>query len=296
MSRIDNASGDHRIGFRANDLESGGFHVYIGTVRLLFFAERLTIPLIKKANKKSILEIGSSYGNSIRPILELGDVDVAIIDPCFDTDLLAEFEGRITLHRGLSLEILPQLEESYDCIFIDGDHNWYTVFNELRLIEERNLLNPGGVIFLHDIGWPYGRRDMYYQPETIPAEYRNRPTRQGIQKGRSLLLPEGGLNAGHHNALEEFGSRNGVLTAVEDYLKQSRLEYHFIKDLREFGLGILLRKSRQNDLRRASTLRLRIFKQRRFDPQMQALSKTIQDLRTSAAANRVRRLRNKFLR
>lgn len=263
---------------------------------MLFFAEKLTIPLIRETNKKSILEIGSSYGNSIRPILELGGVDVSAIDPCFDTDLLAEFGGRITLHRGLSLAILPHLEESYDCIFIDGDHNWYTVFHELTLIEERNLLKPGGIIFLHDIGWPYGRRDMYYQPETIPAEYRNQHTRQGIQKGRSLLLKEGGLNAGHHNAIEEFGPRNGVLTAVEDYLRQSRQKYHFIKDLREFGLGILLKKSGQNDLRRASTLRLRIFRQRRVDPQMQALSKTMQNLRTSAAANRVRALRNKFLR
>ena len=261
---------------------------------MLFFAEKLTIPLIRETNRKSILEIGSSYGNSIRPILALGDVSVAIIDPGFDTDLLAEFGKRITLYKDLSLAILPHLKESFDCIFIDGDHNWYTVFNELRLIEERNLLKPGGIIFLHDIGWPYGRRDMYYQPESIPPEYQNQHTKQGIQKGRSSLLKDGGFNAGHHNAKEEFGPRNGVLTAVEDYLKQSRQQYHFIKDSREFGLGILLNKSRQNNWRRASKLRLKIFRQNSVDPQLHALKKAIHGWKTSALANGARGIRNQF--
>lgn len=263
---------------------------------MLAFAEKLTIPLIREANKKSILEIGSSYGNSIRPVLELGDVSVSIIDPCFDTDLSAAFGPRITLHKGLSLEILPNLEESYDCIFVDGDHNWYTVFNELRLIEERNLLKPGGIIFLHDIGWPYGRRDMYYQPEAIPAEYRNPHATRGIQKGRSSLLPEGGFNSGHNNAIEECGPRNGVLTAVEDYLKQSRQQYYFVKDFNEFGLGILLKRSRDNNWRRANALRLRMFFVNSVEPHLDALNKKIYGLRTSSLANRARRIRDNWLR
>lgn len=263
---------------------------------MLFFAETLTIPLIRETSKKSILEIGSSYGNSIRPILELGDVSVAIIDPGFDADLLAAFGSRITLYKGLSLDILPHLDDSYDCIFIDGDHNWYTVFNELRLIEERNLLKPGGIIFLHDIGWPYGRRDLYYQPEAIPPEFRNAHARQGIQKGRSLLLKEGGFNSGHHNALEESGPGNGVLTAVEDYLKQSLHQYHFVKDTREFGLGILLKKSEDNNWRRANALRLKIFRQKHVDPKVNGLASRIDGVRSSALANQARRIRRKFRR
>jgi SAM-dependent methyltransferase len=259
---------------------------------MLFFADKLTIPLIKKTNKRRILEIGSSYGNSIRPILELDGVNVSIIDPGLDADLLAEFGQRIALHKGLSLEILPTLEGSYDCIFIDGDHNWYTVFNELKLIEERNLLNPGGIIFLHDIGWPYGRRDMYYQPETIPAKYRNPYAQQGMENGRPILLDDGGVNASHYNAIEESGPRNGVLTAVEDYLDQSRRQYHFIKDFREFGFGILLDKSAQNNWTRVSALRLKIFWQSQVDPHLPKLSGAIQRLRTSALANRARRIRD----
>jgi SAM-dependent methyltransferase len=261
---------------------------------LLFFAEKLTIPLIRETNKKSVLEIGSSFGNSIRPIVELGDVEVSIIDPGIDADLLAEFGERITLHKGLSLEVLPHIPGSYDCIFIDGDHNWYTVFNELKLIEERQLLKPGGIIFLHDIGWPYGRRDLYYQPETIPAEYRRKYARRGIQKGQSLLVEKGGFNEGHNNAVEEYGRRNGVLTAVEDYLKQSQLEYHFVKDFREFGFGILLHKTRQNNWRKANSIRLRIFWQKRVEPATQSLNRSIYKVRTSAMANLARQVRDKL--
>jgi SAM-dependent methyltransferase len=259
---------------------------------VLFFADKVTIPLIREGNKKSILEIGSSFGNSIRPILELAAVDVSIVDPCIDADLFLEFGSRIRLHKGLSLDILPQLEESFDCIFIDGDHNWYTVFNELRIIEQRNLLNPDGIIFLHDIGWPYGKRDMYYQPETIPAEYRNPYATRGIAKGRSRLLDEGGFNAGHYNAIEEAGERNGVLTAVEDYLSQSRQDFYFIKDLREFGFGILLRKSTRNDWRAAAKLRLKILNQIHLEPVTNWFQEALVRLRSSPPANLARRLRN----
>jgi SAM-dependent methyltransferase len=263
---------------------------------MLFFAERLTIPLIRESRKKSILEIGSSYGNSIRPILELGDVSVAIIDPCIDADLSTEFGNRVTLHEGFSLEILPDLAGSFDCIFIDGDHNWYTVFNELRLIEERGLLNPGGMILLHDIGWPYGRRDMYYRPEAIPPEHRQQFARKGIQKGRRSLMSTGGFNSGHYHAIEEHGARNGVLTAVEDYLELSRRQYYFIKDFREFGFGILMEKSKENDRLRATTLRLRILKQSYIEPPLSALKQTAYSLRTSAAANALRSIRAKVSR
>jgi hypothetical protein len=246
-----------------------------------FFAESVIIPLLREGSKKSVLEIGSSYGSGIKPILELGDVRVSIIDPGLDADLQSELGQRVTLHQGLSLEILPLLEDTYDCIFIDGDHNWYTVFNELKVIDERKLLNQAGVIFLHDIAWPYGRRDMYYQPETIPREFRNPHAAKGIQRGQSMLIDEGGLNAPLQNALEEFGPRNGVLTAVEDFLDQSGGRYYFIKDPREFGLGILLQKSGDNDWTKVSRLRLRIFMLSKVRPKLAGLGRRVARLGTA---------------
>jgi hypothetical protein len=44
----------------------------------------------------------------------------------------------------------------------------------------------------------------------------------------------------HWNAIYEGGPRNGVLTAVEDFL-QSHAGYTFFSFQREWGLGVLVR-------------------------------------------------------
>ena len=51
---------------------------------------------------------------------------------------------------------------------IDGDHNYFTVFNELMLIAQGGLLARGGMILFHDVGEPWAFKDMYYEPERIP--------------------------------------------------------------------------------------------------------------------------------
>ncbi len=70
----------------------------------------------------------------------------------------------------------------------------------------------------HDAGWPYGRRDMYYDPHSIPAEHRHDAARAGIAPGRSKLGSPG-INAHLWNATTEGGPRNGVLTAIEDFVE-----------------------------------------------------------------------------
>jgi hypothetical protein len=126
---------------------------------------------------------------------------------------------------------------------IDGDHNWYTVFNELAIIEQKGLLNDGGAIFLHDVGWPYGRRDMYYLPESIPENFRHPYAKRNVVRGKSELskVEEGGCN----NAIYEHGPRNGILTAVEDFLQNRKKEYVFINFDIFHGLGMLV-KGKEN--------------------------------------------------
>jgi hypothetical protein len=104
------------------------------------------------------------------------DVEVTVVDPCLDCNLAEKFaeNSHVAVRKGISLEVLPKLAGTYDCILIDGDHNWYTVYHELKTIAERDLLRPGGIVFFHDIEWPWGRRDLYYQPDLIPPEYRHR--------------------------------------------------------------------------------------------------------------------------
>ena len=133
-------------------------------------------PVLAAAEARRVVEIGALRGDNTREILEtLGPGSLLhVIDPVpgFDpSDHERDHPGRYVFHRARSLDVLGDLPPM-DAALIDGDHNWYTVFNELRLLSEgaRRHQAPLPLLVLHDVGWPYGRRDLYYAPETIPAE------------------------------------------------------------------------------------------------------------------------------
>ena len=120
------------------------------------------------------------------------------------------------------------------------------MFNELRLIEQAHGCDPDTMplVFVHDTEWPYGRRDLYYNPETIPEEYRQPFAQKGIGRHKMELRQSGGINTELCNALMEGGPKNGVLTAVEDYLAQSGLDFFFMNLPVYFGLGVLVTQAR----------------------------------------------------
>lgn len=206
-----------------------------------YFADDVIIPLLKSHGYRTLCEIGAQHGGNTDRLLAGGAGHITVIDPCVGTDLAAKYrqEPRVTVIRGRSLDVLPTLDKVFDAFLIDGDHNWYTVFNELRTIERRGLLRRGGLILLHDVAWPYGRRDLYYAPETIPAEFRRPYAKKGIVRGRSFLVETGGANGWLDNALEEGGPQNGVLTAIEDFLAGTEKTYHYFPIDQEHGLGLL---------------------------------------------------------
>jgi hypothetical protein len=205
------------------------------------FVRHFIIPLARKNGWTSFCEIGAHTGLAADQLLKLPNISYVIIDPCFDVDLALKYasDARVMVRKSNSLDALPNLAGRYDCILIDGDHNWYTVFNELRVIQQRGLLRRGGMIFFHDVGWPYGRRDLYYQPETIPLEYQQEYRCKGIIRGQPQLAEAGGHNPGMCNAVREGGSRNGVLTAIEDFVVEHPSEYHFCRVRLQYGLGIM---------------------------------------------------------
>jgi hypothetical protein len=214
---------------------------------MLAFWPDIIRPLFDAIEPRSIVEIGSEAGRTTRLLLEFacryGGV-VNSIDPGPSFDVAAwqkEFGENFVFHRLPSLVGLCGIDRM-DVVLIDGDHNWFTVFNELKLIESRCLDQGRGLplILLHDVGWPYGRRDLYYAPEAIPAEHRQPWARKGISPSRSELLDHGGYNAKMCNALKEGGAKNGVMSAVEDYLAQTIFKFKFVVIPAVFGLGILL--------------------------------------------------------
>jgi predicted O-methyltransferase YrrM len=208
------------------------------------FFRKILRPYIKTSGYRAICEIGASEGANTEKLATLKGVHITVVDPCLDKDLVKHYGhlNNIAVINKLSLEILPGIGKCFDCILIDGDHNWYTVFNELLTIHEKGLIRKGGTIFLHDVLWPYARRDMYYAPETIPQEFRQAYAKKGIDRFATELLNEGGMNPLLFNAMKCGGPRNGVLTAVEDFLKKYENEYEFLMYKAEYGLGCLIRK------------------------------------------------------
>ena len=204
-------------------------------------------PVLQIVQPKIIVEIGSAEGKNTANLLEFCEQNGATlhaIDPLpkFDVAALEEKYGkRFIFHQSLSLNAIPQIEQ-FDVVLIDGDHNWYTVFNELKLIESRctALSQPFPLVMIHDIGWPYGRRDLYYNPENIPEAFRKPHKKAGIRPDSPDLLEEGGLNRHLYNSIYENDLQNGVLTAVEDFLKEPEQRIQLVKLPGLSGLGILV--------------------------------------------------------
>jgi hypothetical protein len=213
------------------------------------FVKNVVAPLLSKRGWTSVCEVGASYGASTDVLASVPNVAITVVDPCLDCNLEQKYANneRVRVRKGASLEILPKLKGSFDCILIDGDHNWYTVYNELRVIFDHGLLRKLGMIFFHDVHWPYGRRDMYYQPELIPAEYRHNYEKKGIVPEQSELSESAGFNPAFWNATHEGGARNGVLTAIEDFVSEHRKECRFFQVQEQFGLGVMCRREGLRD-------------------------------------------------
>jgi hypothetical protein len=214
------------------------------------FWEPAIEPLLEADDSRTIVEVGVSKGQTTAKLVayaERHDGVVHGIDPAPAPDAieLEERHERLELHVEPSLTALPAVED-VDAVLIDGDHNWYTVINELRLLaalsEERGREFP--LTLLHDVDWPYGRRDQYCDPGTIPAEHRQPLAQGGVWPGRDEVLENSGINLRHHVAATEGGSRNGVRTAVEDFLSESGEGFEFRSLIGFHGLGILFSKAR----------------------------------------------------
>jgi hypothetical protein len=211
------------------------------------FWDTIIEPILEATRPKSIVEIGSDEGLNTRNLLafcESTDAVLHVVDPVpkYDVSEWQERYGRhFVFYRALSVDAIPSIGR-FDVVLVDGDHNWYTVRNELRLIEERSaeLTQPFPLVMLHDIDWPYGRRDLYYDPDTIPEAHRKPFSRKGVKPGDKGVLEEGGLNRQYHKAVDEGGPSNGVLTAIEDFLNETEQELGWIRVPGFHGLGLLV--------------------------------------------------------
>ncbi|MEA2167038.1 MAG: hypothetical protein QOF76_338 [Solirubrobacteraceae bacterium] len=180
----------------------------------------LLLPCLDAAGARSVYEVGAFAGDLTRVLVAWAaehGATVGAIDPSPQPDLvaLAERHPELELIRRTSIDALPSIPQP-DAIVIDGDHNWWTVSEELRLLAARD---PLPLLLFHDVCWPHARRDDYFDAELIPADARQPVAGDagGIFPGEPGLRAVGGLPY-PRSAAREGGDRNGVLTAVEDFV------------------------------------------------------------------------------
>ena len=152
-------------------------HLHYIRVKLKLNRKSELLRILKKQNPKSILEIGVDEGeNAIRLISELSkkvtpsDIRYVGVDlfslmssdiafkeasqvPKSKQDiefLLASKFPNISfeLFEGNSNEILNNIKEKFEFIFIDGGHSYETVKKDLEISE--SLISVGGIIILDD--------------------------------------------------------------------------------------------------------------------------------------------------
>jgi hypothetical protein len=199
----------------------------------------IVLPCLEAAQVRSVVELGAYAGDLTTVLADWAagaHARVWAVDPSPQDRLvtLAAERSNVELVRETSIAALSSMPRP-DAVIVDGDHNYFTVSEELRLIDAGDGDLP--LVLLHDVCWPHGRRDDYYAPDQIPAEHR-----QPIAEGGGLFPGEPGITPGslpyRAAAAREGGPRNGVLTAIEDFVaERDGVQLAIVPAF--FGLGVL---------------------------------------------------------
>lgn len=186
----------------------------------------IIFPCLDISGARTVVEVGGEDGGFTKELVAWAEKvggKLYCVEPQPSEQLveLCDASDAAELVRDRSPAALENMEKA-DAYVLDGDHNYYTVKNELETIERKSG-DEGAMplVFLHDVGWPCGRRDQYYSPGSLPAEAVHPHTYdRGVTPQSSGVVKGGFRGAGEFAvALQEGGEANGVLTAVDDFLE-----------------------------------------------------------------------------
>lgn len=112
--------------------------------------------ILDKHKAKVIVEVGAFNGENTVQLLKYlkGKKKAKLItidtNPNFDpVELEKKWKGLLTVIIGPSQIVLPTVK-SYDTVLLDGDHSYWNVLEELKIIEKTFKGKKAPVIVLHD--------------------------------------------------------------------------------------------------------------------------------------------------
>ncbi|MHA1540428.1 MAG: class I SAM-dependent methyltransferase [Alphaproteobacteria bacterium] len=202
--------------------------------------------VMKAANVRSVCEIGVDQGVFSQWLIQFvrkNKLRYMAVDPVIPENTKSLLKSHEYTEEK-SLPFFKKTKALYDLYILDGDHNYYTVRSELEWIAKKARGNFP-LCVLHDLNWPWGRRDLYYNIDDIPKKHRQPATNEGgITIGNKEIADIGFCQGGDvYFAKKEGGERNGVLTAIEDFMQAYERKYGrpltLVKVPIFFGLGIL---------------------------------------------------------
>lgn len=137
------------------------------------------IPLVKKYltdfSEPTVLEVGLDRGVTTIPVVNFMSryhkkflffgIDVLVQETLKITLSNLDFgkDHVVRLCQGNSIEVMPALVKDkvkFDVVLLDGDHNYYTVANELSHLNE--LTHERSLVLIDDYHGRWGEKDLWY--------------------------------------------------------------------------------------------------------------------------------------
>lgn len=191
-----------------------------------------TISALSKVPNPRVLEIGIENGHSALPILHnleklckgnflyIG-VDVKLNPQVTNAayqmtgiEMSPDKKFNAVFKEMNSLSFLQQAiseKLKFDVVFVDGDHNYFTVFNELSMIKE--LCHKSTLIICDDYFGRYSKKDMFYSEregyENLKINEKNTAVKN--EKGTYQILF-------NKTTPPISAEKEGVKSAVNDFL------------------------------------------------------------------------------
>ncbi|WP_405269120.1 hypothetical protein [Methanobrevibacter sp.] len=188
---------------------------------LIFYKLSILPSLLKHFKVKNVIISGLKDENLVNEVLNY-DAEFTAID-------INKTHAVIDTINGNPLEILPS-QENYEAIFINDDPNWYTLYNELNIIKNTNKEFP--LVFICNNRFPHKRRDSYSDPDIIPQEYLQKNVKELpiCYNNKKIVIADD-----YYHACNEDTPKNGVLTAIEDFIAENPhigiLDMNFIEEI-----------------------------------------------------------------